>query len=95
MYSDVLAKRKQTHPLPRRDGESSVVAFDTLELAASFYCLLGGSIDTSGVLAEVESGFTHNSENYNNAIASPIAKATITPPMTQKSHLLDFPLFFG
>ena len=94
MDSDVLAERQQTHSMPRCDGEGTVVTFNPLELAASFYCLLGGSIDTSGVLAEVESGFTHNSENYNNAIASPIAKATIIPPMTQKSHLLDFPSFF-
>lgn len=95
MDGNVLAKGKQTHPMPRRDGEDLVVALDTLKLATPLYGLFCGSIDAAGVLAEVESGFTHNSENYNNAIASPIAKATITPPMTQKSHLLDFPLFFG
>lgn len=81
--------------MPRRDGEGLVVTLDTLELAAPFYGFFGGSIDAAGGLGEVEDGFKHNSENYNNAIASPIAKATITPPMTQKSHLLDFPLFFG
>ncbi len=81
--------------MSRRDGENPVVAFNPLELAALLYGFFRGGIDATGRLSEVEGGGTHNSENYNNAIASPIAKATITPPMTQKSHLLDFPLFFG
>ena len=81
--------------MPRRDGESLIVAFDTLELATPFYCLFGGGIYAAGWLIEVDGGFAHYPENYNNAIASPIAKATITPPMTQKSHLLDFPSFFS
>ena len=81
--------------MPRRDNKGSIVAFNAFELATLLDGLLRGGIDATGGLVEVESGFTHNSENYNNAIASPIAKATITPPMTQKSHLLDFPSFFG
>ena len=81
--------------MPCCDGEGLIIAFDTLELVAPVYGLFGGGIDAAGVLAEIESGFTHCPENYNNAIANPIAKATITPPMTQKIHLLDFPSFFG
>ena len=39
--------------MPCRDGEGLVVAFDTLELAAPLYGLLGDGIDTAGVLAEI------------------------------------------
>lgn len=80
--------------MPRRDGEGLVVAFDTLELATPFYGLLGGSINAASVLAEVEGGFMHYYANYSNAITNPTANATIAPPKTQKSHLLDFPPFF-
>ena len=34
MDGDVFAKRKQTHPVPCRDGEGSVITFNALELAA-------------------------------------------------------------
>lgn len=46
--------------MPCRDGEGLVVACDTLELTASFYGFLGGSIDATGGLAKVEGGFSHN-----------------------------------
>ena len=54
MDGNVLAKRKQTHSMPRRDGESLVVTFDMLELATPFYCLFGGGIDAAGSLGEIE-----------------------------------------
>ena len=60
MDGDILAERQQTHPMPRRDGEGLVVAFNTFELAAPFYGLVGGSIDAARVLVEVEGGFTHD-----------------------------------
>ena len=60
MNGDVLAERKQTHPMPHRDGEGLVIAFHMLELAAPFYGFFGDSIDAAGGLAEVEDGFTHN-----------------------------------
>ena len=59
MEGDVLAQRKQTHPMPRRDGEGLVVAFDALELAALPDGLLRGSINAAGVLVEVEGGGAH------------------------------------
>jgi len=59
MDGDVLAQRKQTHPMPRRDGEGLVVTFDTLELAALLDGFLRGGIDTTGRLGEGEGGFTH------------------------------------
>ena len=46
--------------MPRRDGEGLVVAFNTFELAAPFYGLLGSSIDAASVLAEGEGGSAHN-----------------------------------
>lgn len=59
MDGDVLAQRKQTHPMPRRDGKGLVVTFNALELAALLDGLLRGGIDTAGWLGEVEGGFTH------------------------------------
>ena len=52
MDGDVLAQRKQTHPMPCRDGEGSVVAFNPLELAALLDGLLRGSIDATGGVGE-------------------------------------------
>ena len=60
MDGNVLAERKQTHSMPRCDGEGLIIAFDAFELAAPFYSLLGGSIDAAGRLAEVEGGFVHD-----------------------------------
>ena len=34
MDGDIFAERKQTHPVPCRDGEGPVVTFDAFELAA-------------------------------------------------------------
>lgn len=59
MDGNVLAKGKQTHPMPRRDGEGLVIAFDMLELAALLYCLFGGGIDAAGRLGEVEGCCVH------------------------------------
>lgn len=80
--------------MPRHDGEGPVVALDMFELTAPLYGLFGGGIDAAGVLAEVEGGFMHYYANYSNAINNPTANATIAPPKTKKSHLLDFPPFF-
>ena len=46
--------------MPRRDGESSVITFNALELAALLDCFLRGGIDAAGRLGEGEGGFTHN-----------------------------------
>ena len=46
--------------MPRRDDEGSIVAFNTFELAASFYDLLGGSINAASGLVEVEGGGAHD-----------------------------------
>ena len=46
--------------MPCRDGEGLVVAFNPLKLAALLDGLLGGGIDATGGLGEVEDGFTHN-----------------------------------
>jgi len=59
MDGDVLAQRKQTHPVPCRDGKGQVVTFYPLELAALLDGLLRGSIDTTGGLGEGEGGFPH------------------------------------
>lgn len=59
MNGDVFAKRQQTNPMPRRDGESSVVTFNPLELAALLDGFLRGGIDATGRLGEVEGRFTH------------------------------------
>ena len=59
MDGDILAKRKQTHPVSCRDGEGLVVTFDALELAALLDGLLRGGIDMTGGLGKVEGGFTH------------------------------------
>lgn len=59
MDGDVFAKRKQTHPMPCRDGESSVVTFNALELAALLDGLLRGSIDATGGLGEVQCRQSH------------------------------------
>jgi hypothetical protein len=53
MDGNVLAERKQTHAMPRRDGKSLVIAFYPLELVTPLYGLFGGGIDTAGVLTEV------------------------------------------
>lgn len=45
--------------MPRRDGESLVIAFNPFELATPLYGLFGGGIDAAGVLGEVESCFSH------------------------------------
>ena len=45
--------------MPCRDGEGSVVTIDAFELAALLDGFLGGSIDATGGLGEVEGGFTH------------------------------------
>lgn len=60
MDGNVLAERKQTHSMSRRDGENPVVAFNPLELAALLNGLFRGGIDATSGLVEVESGFTHN-----------------------------------
>lgn len=52
MDGDVLAKRKQTHPVPCRDGEGPIIAFYPLELAALLDGLLRGGIDTTGGLGK-------------------------------------------
>ena len=59
MEGDIFAEGKQTHPMPCRDGEGLVVAFNTLELAALPDGFLRGGIDATGGLGEVEGGFTH------------------------------------
>ena len=59
MDGDVLSKRKQTHPMPCRDGEGLVVTFNAFELAALLDGLLRGGINATGGLGEVEGGFTH------------------------------------
>ena len=64
MDGDVLAKRKQTHPMPRRDGEGSVVTFYPLELAALLNGLLGSSIDATSGLGEVEGGGVHITKTH-------------------------------
>lgn len=60
MDGDVFAKRKQTHPVPYRDGKGLVVTFNALELAALLDGLLGGGIDATGGLGEVEGSGAHN-----------------------------------
>ena len=60
MDGDVLAKRKQAHPMPCRDGEGMVVTFNAFELAALLDGFLRGGIDATGGLTEVERGFTHS-----------------------------------
>lgn len=59
MDGNVLAERKQTHSMSRRDGENPVVAFNPLELAALLYGFFRGGIDATGRLSEVEGGGTH------------------------------------
>ena len=59
MNGDVFAKRKQTHPMPCRDGEGLVVTFNALELAALLDGLLRGGIDAAGGLGEGEGGGAH------------------------------------
>lgn len=59
MDGDDLAQRKQTHPMPRRDGEGPVVTFDALELAALLYGFLRGGIDATGGLGEGEGRGAH------------------------------------
>ena len=54
MDGDVLAQRKQTHPMPRLDGKGSVVTFYPLELAALLDCFLCCGIDATGGLGEGE-----------------------------------------
>lgn len=49
---DVFAQRKQTHPVPCRDGEGLVVTFNPLELAALLDGLLRGGIDTTSGLGK-------------------------------------------
>ena len=50
MDGNVLAERKQSHSMPRRDGKCLVVTFDMFELAAPLYGLFGGGIDAAGEL---------------------------------------------
>lgn len=59
MDGDVFAKRKQTHPVPCLDGESTVVTFDALELTALLDGLFGGGIDATGGLVEGEGRGAH------------------------------------
>lgn len=59
MDGDVFAKRKQTHPMPCRDGKGLVVTFNALELAALLDSLLRGGIDATGRLGEGKGGGAH------------------------------------
>lgn len=45
--------------MPRSDGESSVITFNPLELAALLDGLLRGGIDATGGLSEVEGCGAH------------------------------------
>ena len=54
MDGDVLSQRKQTHPMPRRDGDGLVISFNPLELDALLKGLLRCSINAAGRLVEIE-----------------------------------------
>ncbi len=86
MDGDVFAQRKQTHPMPCRDGEGLVVTFDALELATLLDCLLRGGIDATGGLGEIESGSTHN-RIYSKAKTLYSVSALSTNPISLKEIL--------
>ena len=86
MDGDVLAEGQQTHPMPCHDGEGLVVTFNALELATLLDGLLGGGIDATGVLIEVEGGSAHN-RIYSKAKTLYSVSALSTNPISLKEIL--------